>query len=315
MTEEPLNAAQLDVIDVLGAPLDERPEFAHDLRGRLFDDIAEALGPIAGNRDGDDALFINKHRLTSVHGCEARYQYEESTAGFDWSIPTALGSVAHKAIELSIHWRGDAHPVDLTDEAIGRLSADDRGLGLFLRELDESGRAQLRSDVNDRVASFLECFPPLKSRWRPVTESRVRAEFLGGRVVCSGKVDLTLGNPKGQVAGKVIIDLKTGRIRSEHIDDLRFYALLETLKVGTPPRLAASYYLDQGRFVQEPITEAVLDAAIARLVRGAELMVELLVENRNSRAPVKRTSPGCTWCPLLHDCRDGQDFLQTDEDY
>jgi len=308
--QDELNAAQRDVIALLGARPDERPVFPDGLRGRIADDLSEAVAPIAGGVDPDDPIFVNKRRLAQVHGCQALYTYEQSTPGFDWSIPVAIGTVAHKAIELSIHWRGSPYPIDLTDEAVGRLSADDRGLGLFLREMPDGDRAQLRSDVNDRVASFMECFPPLKSRWRPVTESRVRAELLGGRVIAAGKVDLTLGNPQGQVAGKVIIDLKTGRRRSEHRDDLRFYALLETLKVGTPPRMAASYYLDEGRFVEEVITEAVLDAAITRFVHGLDLIMEL---TDPEMVPIKRPSPACRWCPLLEDCHDGASFLNDDE--
>ena len=55
----------------------------------------------------------------------------------------------------------------------------------------------------------------------------MRAELCGGRVVLSGKADLTLGQPEGTGAGKVIIDLKTGGFAPVHREDLRFYALLE----------------------------------------------------------------------------------------
>jgi len=182
---------------------------------------------------------------------------------------------------MSIHWRGSPHPFDLVDESLARLSGEDRGLGAFLQTLSESDRAQLRSDVNDRVAAFLETWPPLKPRWRPVTESRVRAEFLGGRIVVSGKVDLTLGHADGSRAGKVIVDLKTGRSRGSHRDDLRLYALVETLRIGTPPRIVASYYLDQGQFVPEAVTEDVLDAAAARLVAGVAAMTELAAKERD----------------------------------
>jgi len=250
--------------------------------------------------------------LAQVHGCEALYLHDDATE-FVWIPPIAVGMVAHKAIELSIHWRGSPHPFDLVDEAIARLAGEDRGLGGFLQTLGESDRAQLRSDVNDRVAAFLETWPALKPRWRPVTESRVRAEFLGGRIIVSGKVDLTLGHPEGTRAGKVIVDLKTGRVRQAHRDDLRLYALVETLRIGTPPRIVASYYLDQGRFVAEPVTEDVLDAAAARLVAGVAAMTELAAKERPA---VKRPGVPCRWCPLLGECDEGSNHLaevETDE--
>lgn len=305
-----LTAAQREVIAELGATPRERPEFSDDLRAQLRDELVEGVAPFAESYSSEKPLFLNKHNLTMVHGCEARFVHDATTDEFDWSVPIAVGSVTHKAIELSVHWRGDNTPLALVDEAMARLAGDDYSLGDFVRHLDESDRAQLRSDANDRVASFLECWPPLKKAWRPVTESRVRAEFLGNRIVASGRVDLTLGWPQGQRAGKVIIDLKTGRNRASHRDDLRFYALLETLKVGTPPRMGATYYLDQGTFVREEITEDVLDAAIGRFVAGVELMVELLVDDRE---PARRPNPGCNWCPLRDDCEPGRAYLLMDD--
>jgi len=307
-----LNAAQRDVIDVLGASRDERPVFSSDLRARLHDELAESLAPVIGDVDPDEPLFVNKHRLTMVHGCEARHVYEEATDDFDWTIPRARGTVVHKAVELTINWRGTPNPMDLTDEAMAKIAGDDWSLSVWLRELDEADRAQLRSDVNDQVAAFMECFPPLKRQWRPVTESKSRVELLGSRAVLSGKVDLTLGHATGQRAGKVVIDLKTGKPRPEHRDDLRFYALLETLKIGTPPRLTASYYLDQGRFIEEPVTEDVLDAAIGRTVAGITRIRELQAP---TAAPVKRPSTSCSWCPLLEDCHEGRALLQGDDDW
>ena len=96
------------------------------------------------------------------------------------------------------------------------------------------------------MSKFLECFPPLRAAWRPVTESRLIVELCGSRIRVQGKVDLTIGTADGLRAGKVIIDLKSGVASTSHRDDLRFYALLETIRIGVPPRLIASYYLDQG---------------------------------------------------------------------
>jgi len=310
MTSTPFTAAQREIIDNLGSSASERPTFDDDLRDRLRNDLQERLGPFAGSYTPEDPLRVNKHNLAMVHGCEARFVHEADTDDFDWTVPIAIGSVAHKAIELSVHWRANSPALDLVDEAMARIGGEDYSLGQWMRELPESERAQLRSDVNDRVAAFLECWPPLKKEWRPVTESRVRSEFLGGRIVASGKVDLSLGQARGQTAGKVIIDLKTGQRRVNHIDDLRFYALLETLKIGTPPRLGATYYLDQGRYVPEVVTEDVLYAAMERLVAGVELMVELLDDRRET---TRRPSIACRWCPLLDSCQTGQDHLYLDD--
>ena len=70
------------------------------------------------------------------------------------------------------------------------------------------------------------------------------AEF--GQVRLSGRPDLTIGQAQGALAGKVIVDFKTGRMHGSHVADLRFYALIDTIRIGTPPRMLATSYLDIG---------------------------------------------------------------------
>src|SRR5690606_30617843 len=151
----------------------------------------------------------------------------------EWSVAAARGKVAHKAIELSINWRREITPWSLVDEALARLELGDDDFARWLQGIGEAERAELRGEANDRVVKFLECWPPLRKGWRPATEASVRQDVAGERVVLRGKVDLTLGAPDGLVAGKVLIDLKTGGTRPAHLDDLRFYALVETLRLGT----------------------------------------------------------------------------------
>src|SRR5258708_1286068 len=93
-----------------------------------------------------------------------------------------------------------------------------------------------------------------------------------------------------------------------HLEDLRFYSLIETLRIGTPPRRVASYYLDQGRFVPEDVTVAQLETTVARVVAGIEKMVVL---EKREREPVKVTGPACHWCPLPAQCAEGQAGMAT----
>lgn len=304
-----LTPTQRDVLALLGAPPDKRPVFAADLRPELAHLLDHELTPLATAISEGDQLFVSKHQLGQVHACEARFLAEEAR-DFEWSVPLARGTIAHKAIELSIHWRGPLHPLVLVDEALGRLEQDSSGLGHWLQGISEAERAELRGEANSRVAAFLECWPPLKREWRPVTESRVRAELCEGRIVLSGKVDLSLGHPQGSTAGKVLVDLKTGGFSPVHRDDLRFYALLETLRSGTPPRLCATYYLDRGRFEAEAVGEPALEATVRRISAGVARIVEL---RHGGRSPDRRPGPGCNWCPISHDCGEGRRFLAADD--
>jgi hypothetical protein len=309
MESTPLNPAQQEVLDLLGAAPDERPEFDPGLRDELLAELEDGLADLAPELEPDDPLFVSKRALSNVHGCELRHMVERS-ADFAWNATIARGSVAHKAIELSVHWRGEPDPLDMVDEALARLADGGDGLATWLQGCPEGERAELRALANERVVTFFECFPPLKAKWVPVTEGRLRATLLGGRVVLSGRTDLSLGRAIGTTAGKVIIDLKTGGFSVTHLDDLRFYALVETLRLGTPPRLLASYYLDSGRAHPEAVTAGLLHAAAARTVDGARILHELEV---GSRGPLARPGRTCRWCPALAGCGPGRAHLGEDD--
>jgi hypothetical protein len=147
----------------------------------------------------------------------------------------------------------------------------------------------------------------------PVAESRVRAELCDDHLTLQGRVDLSLGRAEGNVAGKVLIDLKTGRPAATHIEDLRFYALLETLRIGVPPRLLVNYYLEAGEPRQEQVTEDLLWSTAKRLVDAVAKLVALTADE--PRSPTTTPGPGCRWCSALDSCQEGQRHLdQADGD-
>lgn len=299
------NPAQAEVLAALGARPHERPDFDPRLGTELRHRIEERLAPVAELLPAGEQLWVSKHLLSSVHGCEGLFLAQEQEE-FAWSPQTARGTVSHKAIELSVSWRGDPAAGELVDEAIARLIAGNDKIGPYLGSLGEGERAELHGAALERTAKFLECFPPLEPRWRPVAESRLRAELNDDRIVLAGKVDLTVGRPEGTKAGKVLVDLKTGGFGPRHRDDLRFYALVEMLRLRVPPRLLATYYLDSGRLQSEVVTEDLLEAALERVVDGAAAAVALKHE---AREPVLRPGTPCGWCPLRQECDVGQRYL------
>jgi hypothetical protein len=295
--------AQQQVIDLLGRGADV--VFDPSLGQALADALEDGLAPLVPHLP-DEALWIGKHDLATVHGCEAHFLATQDA--FGWSIPTVRGTVAHKAIELSVHWRGDPSPMLLVDSALAILGDDERGAGRYLAGLDEVDRAQLRGEATDLTSKFLECFPPLKPQWYPVTESRARVELLDGRLVLGAKVDLTLGRANGTTARKVIIDLKSGLASLAHREDLRFYALIETIRLGVPPRLLATYYLDAARAQPEEVTPDLLVAAARRTIDGVHKIVELQHAGREAQV---RPGGACRWCPARASCPEGMVYLET----
>lgn len=301
MSNQELNPTQQAVVDVLGKPAGWVP-LPTTVVDTLRIQLEESLAPLAAKLSPERPLYISKSSLTTVHGCEAHFMASLDT--FEWTLMNVRGTVMHKAVELSINWRGPVEPADLVDEALARLEDEEsRGPSEFIAQLSPGDRAQLRGYAVDLYTKFEESFPPLKASWRPVTESAARVELFSGAIFMSTRVDLTLGGP----GSKVIIDLKSGRIYSNHREDLRFYALVESLRSGQAPRRLATYSLESARADVEEVTEGVLQAAARRVVAGATAIYELTRENRE---PKLNPGPQCRWCPLKDSCEIGQQFLE-----
>lgn len=304
----PLNDAQRDLLARLRRKPDDEHPVPEGLRDHLRVELERGLAPLVGNL-GDDDLWLSKHRLEQIHGCEGKF-LAEADQPFEWSVPLARGIVAHKAIEVDVTTRRDWTPLDLIDEAIARLQNEERGVGVLLQTATEAEIDAVRAEANNALLSFQECWPPLDRTWRPATEVSLRAELFDGRIVLQGKPDLTVGQPHGQVPRKVIVDFKTGRTSQAHVADLRFYALVEALRVGTPPRLLVTSYLDSGTVQTEAVTEALLDTAVRRTIDGATKILEL----RAGREPRLAPSNACRWCPALAGCETGQRFFAEGDD-
>lgn len=259
--------------------------------------MEEALGPVAD--EVDRLLRVSKHDLSNIHTCEAYWRAEKDT--FTWAPRNAYGTVAHRALRLSISLKDDAAPLDLVDMAVDAYVGEDRGsgLGAYLLAASPLELAELRAQANDVVVQFLECFPPLRREWRPRTDTPILVKLCGDRISLRGKPDLAFGQARGGEAGVLIVDLKTGWSYPHHFDDLRFYALLQTLKVGVPPYRVATYYLDSATFHHEEVTVDTLEIAAGRTVDGVAKIARLLLD----AGPAAITpGPACRWCRLRDVC-------------
>ena len=310
--------AQQATLDAVRVPRDSRPAYGHDVAAELRAEAEAALSGLVGAARGIDSrgMWVSKRDLAGVFGCEARHLAERDTP-FEWSVPVARGIVLHKAVELSMHSR--RNPAEATDDAVERLIETDENLGAFLAECSAGERADLIANCVALLTRFAETFPPVPSAWKPAAEVRARARLCDGAFTLGGKYDLTLGAPEpverdgGAVsrAGKVIVDLKTGSRHPTDPEDLRFYALIETLSVGVPPLGIGSFYVAEGRIEHEPVTADVLASALRRTVDGITRCVELA---SGIREPGRAPGPPCRWCPISADCEPGQDWLAGPDD-
>ena len=294
----PVQQRTLDALRRSGEPLVFDPDLVADIRTEVriaFDEFAERMQP-------NQQLWVNKHTVATVLDCEEFHLVPDD---FEWKPATAKGQVAHRAIQLTLSWRGEPNPTDLVEEAMARLADEERGIGQWIAALSPADEADLRGQSVERVTKFMESFPPLDKRSNPMTESSVRWPN-DGPIVLSGKVDLVMGRPRGSEASKVIIDLKTGRPNVRHRQDLGFYALLETLVRSVPPRKVATFYLDASEAQVEDVSERLLRTSVRRTLDAINAIVELQSEGR---PPVRRPGVTCRWCPLADTCDEGRAYL------
>ncbi len=298
----PAQESTLALLRKSGEPLVFDADFITELRT----DAQEAIADFTDRLDGAE-VFITKHTLAGIFGCEAQFLAPDE---FEWTPARARGQVAHRAIQLLINWRGEPEPAELVDESIARLINEERGLGPWLETLGQGDLADLRAMAADHVTKFMECFPPLDPRSRPVTESSTQWP-VAGPILLRGRSDLTIGKPFERESRKLIVDLKTGRVIARHREDLRFYALVETLSRQVPPRKLASFYLDAAQPIVEDVTENMLRSTLRRTLDGIHALIEIKIEGR---PPTKTPGASCRWCPLAATCTEGQNHLRSDQD-
>ncbi|MDQ4134372.1 MAG: PD-(D/E)XK nuclease family protein [Actinomycetota bacterium] len=291
----------LSELMALGQP---RPRFGSEVAASLRDELERALAPVV-----HEPLSVNKRDLSQVHACETHYSAQADEA-FAWNVRNGVGTVVHRAVELSVAAPADRHPLDLVGQAIESLAADDprNAMRDYLQNAPESVLNELRAAANEAVVKFQECWPPLQRAWKPRAEMRIRAQLCDGRLELQGKVDLALGLPRGDEARELFVDLKTGRSYPSHLDDLRFYALVQLLRAGVAPFRVASYYFDTATFHHEDVTLESLEIALRRTIDGVEKLCAL---RRGDRAPTITPGPTCSYCRLNDTC-DGARQWQED---
>ena len=299
----PVQRRTLDALRRSGEPLVFDPDLVEDIR----EEMRSALVDFSERLQPNQEVFVSKHRIGTVLECEEFHLLPDD---FEWKPATAQGQVAHRAIQLLLSWRGEPNPTDLVDEAMARLSDEERGIGVWIASLSDADEADLRGRSVERVTKFIESFPPLDRRSNPVTEAAARWPN-EGPILLQARVDLMIGRPVGNESRKVIIDLKTGRPNVRHRQDLGFYALLETLARSVPPRKLATYYLDAAEAQVEDVSERLLRSAVRRTLDGINAIVELESEGR---PPVRRPGVTCRWCPLAESCDEGRAHLNDDLD-
>jgi PD-(D/E)XK nuclease superfamily len=279
-----------------------RPSFPADLRQRLVDRVEDAVREL----ELAQPVWLGKEKVTDHGRCEGKFQAGLLGEGppFEHNVRSAAGVLQHRAIEVEVGARDELDPHAVAARAAERLVEHEARFAEYWRSLSSVAQDEVLMDVVRRVVLFRGTFPSLRelrSDLAPVTELSAKSELLGGVLTISGRIDLVLGLPRRTeptLATRLAIDLKTGGAYPEYAEDMRFYALLMTLRFGVPPYRVASLFLDSGEWQAEDVSEETLFHAADRVVAAARAAAALM----NGREPVLTAGVYCGWCPRAEAC-------------
>jgi hypothetical protein len=143
----------------------------------------------------------------------------------------------------------------------------------FVRGLELQERADFEDELKTQSAILVSRWPRLSPSWLPRTQERITVPLAGGDVILVGNIDLIVGAPSAGHASVGLIEVKSGRARIEDRDDLRFYALLETLRSGAAPFRVATFYTRTGLIETEDVDDGLLTSSVQRVLTGINRMV------------------------------------------
>jgi hypothetical protein len=297
-----LPPAQRRVVEELLEVGRPRPVPDPDTPGRLRDLIEGRLAPVVEERPADARrITLGKTQLDAL-ACDGRY-LDLLASTFEWSRPTVRGQLVHRAVALDHHTGRKVTTSDLLGHAWEEFRHSGDGALDYAERQSPLEAASLQAEAVAVVEEYRATFPLLPETWRIVFEPTIKVRFGAGAVTVRGKPDLVLGRVVPQERRMLLADLKTGNRSRSDRQDMRWYALLATLKYRQAPFKIATFYVDEGTWDEEEVTEDVLEAAARGLVDRAETALRL------TDAPVATSlvaGPMCRWCGRAPTCAEKQ---------
>lgn len=273
------------------------PTLVDELQNKILTGTNEALQAWT-----EPSLYLTKSQLETVLACEGkviadRVAMQSTTFSGIPPLPTVVGTVAHRAIQLA-HTHHGLPVATYVSEALKSCRKTDQKVQAFMTEADMGAQSDLEIQARSRVTNFLDSWPPLAEAWEPRFEEPMQASV--GKLRLSIRPDLVLGRPKPQGEQSMLIaDLKSGALSERHEDEAAFYALVSTLRHGVPPFRSAVYSLASGEWTDPDVTALKLHRAADRVVAGVVALCAVL---QDLRTPQLTPGKLCSWCPAKAEC-------------
>lgn len=246
---------------------------------------------------------VTKDAVSSVRRCEARHLAELAARGATEVMPPSPPLVRGRLLDAlfrQVAVTGGVG-VDPVADAVSACEADGDPTAGGWFDLDEGDRREVRATVAVAAERLVADWPAFPAGAGLRTQERVLVGLAGGRVQLSGRPDLTVGRPTRQRAGVLVVEAKSGSFRPAHLEELRFYSLLEALRWGVAPFRAVVWSLGDGRIEAVDVDS---DLVWSEALRAADAVTRL-TRLAAGEAPRASANPLCPSCPLQSGCPEG----------
>lgn len=293
--------AQQRVVDELLGWHDPRPAvpvgYADDLERRL----EEAIAPAAARIPSGERLWLSKGSLDALV-CDGRWIDQHQTP-FVAHPRMIAGTLTHRAVELDQGSRREALPDQIVTHSWDDLATRPGSYADAMKDTDRLAASAMRHQAAQELIEFRDTFPLLPAAVAVRSEVKLRATLAGGKVVLSGVPDLVIGEARDDLARLLLVDLKTGqRYEAKERQDLRFYAVLATLKYRQFPFRWATFYLAEGAWDAEDHQAELLDGVVRRIGRAVDRLATLTFERPDDEDLQLNGGPQCRFCSRRPDC-------------
>ena len=249
---------------------------------------------------------VTKDAVAGVRRCELRHVGELASRASSAPPPPSAALVRGRLLDAVFRQVVTTGRVgsDPVGAAVAAAAAEGDAIAasrLGLDDLEPDEQRTLCAEVEVAAGRLAAVWPVLPPGSGLRTQERVLVKLAGGRVVLSGRPDVTVGRPTRHRAGVLVIEAKSGSFRPAHLEELRFYALLEALRWRVAPFRAVLWCLADGRI---EVLDIDADLVWSEALRVADAVTRLTRLAAGER-PRPSANPLCPSCPLLAGCPDG----------
>jgi len=257
----------------------------------------------AGSLPDDVVVRVTKDAVGGVRRCEVRHLTELALRFAKEEEPRSAALLRGRMLDAlfrQVAVTGVVGPDPLADAiAAGRADGEDGAQDLL--GLGAPDQLTVRAEVTAATERLVADWPSLPPGSSVRTQERVLVSLAGGRVLLSGRPDVTIGRPSLHRAGVVVLEAKSGGFRPAHLDEVRFYALLEALRWGVAPFRVVVWSLGDGRIEAVDVDADLVWSEALRVADAITRLTRLAA----GEAPRPSANPLCPSCPRLADCADG----------